>query len=793
MKKRWQDYWRRVPRTPADTFRTIMRPHELVRVVVPALVVLLFVGFLGFIITIEISSQPFFCRSCHIMEPYYQAWTESKHKNIPCTDCHMSPGFVGTWRAKLQGISQVAKYFTGTQGTRPWAEIDDASCLRSGCHETRLLKGRVDFNGVHFDHTPHLTLERRGKKLRCTSCHSQIVMGEHISVTTSTCILCHFKNRPVGNPVGGCTGCHAVPTKPITLPGGRIYIHADVVGRGVPCVSCHATVTQGDGFVPRSRCYVCHNFPIKNDMLQDHETLHHRHVTEHKVECTNCHEEITHGYESQRRVAQVDCRACHVGMHAAEIALAEGTASSVLGETAPRVGPMLAARVECLGCHIEVTNNNGKDTYEGSTRHGQNQACINCHGNMVRNLLPTWKTFFATRISEVERAIASSRADVATKARARDMLERVRHGRAVHNPTLARDLLAQAELLARGSRNMFPPLAPDSAVSSSGLDCRFCHMQPPQGALRFDGATFLHAPHVERLGLPCVKCHDAVSATFPKGAHGRVHLTKQDCITCHHWQQQNCGACHGSGPSGTIRFRGIAFPHVRHTTTARVECRTCHMRQVGGQRQLTAISLESCATCHHKQTEHCLGCHASGPAQPVTWNGIVFPHAKHPLLCSKCHSNPARGAAVINAAACKGCHHKAAPPVPCARCHGATLPEFVTFRNARLPHKVHVQGVGLECLDCHSPTGARMGVQPVCNTCHHADGMQPACQACHGDGPSGTVPTAWKPFPHSVHIPMGMACLDCHTKDDPTKVIPPCATCHDEAKAAMPPPEGAGQ
>ena len=40
----------------------------------------------------EYSMQPDFCRSCHLMEPYYQAWHSSTHKNVACTKCHFEPG-----------------------------------------------------------------------------------------------------------------------------------------------------------------------------------------------------------------------------------------------------------------------------------------------------------------------------------------------------------------------------------------------------------------------------------------------------------------------------------------------------------------------------------------------------------------------------------------------------------------------------------------------------------------------------------------------------------------------------
>ena len=102
------------------------------------------------------TSRSEFCNSCHIMEPYYSSWKESTHKDVPCIDCHFAPGFGGKIRGKMLGLVQLAKYVTQSEGPRPAAEVPDASCLRSGCHETRLLSGRVEYQGIHFDHTPHL-------------------------------------------------------------------------------------------------------------------------------------------------------------------------------------------------------------------------------------------------------------------------------------------------------------------------------------------------------------------------------------------------------------------------------------------------------------------------------------------------------------------------------------------------------------------------------------------------------------------------------------------------------------
>ena len=118
----------------------------------------------------------------------------------------------------------VAKYFTATYGTKPWAEVDDAACLR--CHERRLLEGRVDFHGVAFDHRPHLTESRRGLRLRCTSCHSQIVQGTHLTVTVSTCALCHFKGKAPNTGIGACRTLPHGPGRVKTPAGHDVRPHA---------------------------------------------------------------------------------------------------------------------------------------------------------------------------------------------------------------------------------------------------------------------------------------------------------------------------------------------------------------------------------------------------------------------------------------------------------------------------------------------------------------------------------------------------------------------------------------
>jgi hypothetical protein len=233
------------------------------------------------------------------MKPYVEAWKTSKHNKVTCVQCHYPPGFRDTIWVKYQALTQVVKWATQTYSSKPFAEVEDASCLRSGCHERRLLESesKVVFKrGIIFDHRPHLQEVRRGRQLRCTSCHSQIVVGTHIEVTESTCFLCHFKGMKTGReltPIAGCTGCHQPPKGDIRVGSVR-FNHEEIMRRGVACQKCHLNVVQGEGEAPRERCFTCHNQPEKLKRYPDTPFIHDFHVAGHNIDCMRCHTEVKH-------------------------------------------------------------------------------------------------------------------------------------------------------------------------------------------------------------------------------------------------------------------------------------------------------------------------------------------------------------------------------------------------------------------------------------------------------------------------------------------------------------------
>ena len=359
-----------------------------------AFLVLIMIGCAGWY-----TSRPQFCRSCHIMEPYYESWHASSHRNVACIECHFSPGFGGKIRGKMQGLVQLTKYVTNSAGTRPSAEISDASCLRSGCHETRLLSGKVNFHGIPFDHAPHLSQQRRGKQLRCTSCHNQMVQGTHMTVTTSTCFLCHFKDNPFNQGLGACTHCHQIPDKKYDLGGGIIFTHDLAYQRGVDCSNCHSDLIRGKGEVPHERCLVCHNRAGDLAQIKNHEFMHQKHVTEHNVDCLMCHLEIQHTLDRDKIAhAAADCASCHPDHHQEQVNMLRGVgAKSIPAHSVA----MLAVRLDCRTCHrVATTSATGTVLERAST-----QVCVMCHDPSITGKIELYNQQLKTSVKTLQEAI----------------------------------------------------------------------------------------------------------------------------------------------------------------------------------------------------------------------------------------------------------------------------------------------------------------------------------------------------------------------------------------------------
>jgi len=535
----------------------------------------------------EASGTPAFCGSCHVMQPYYESWQESSHANIACVECHISPGITAELRKKYEAMAMVTRYFTGTYGTNPWTEVDDAACLE--CHERRLLVGRELYGDVMFDHGPHLSELRRGKRLRCTSCHSQIVQGSHITVTGTSCVLCHFKNQQPGTGTAKCTLCHQTPNRVVDA-GGVDFDHGDVERFGMACESCHTPAAPTAGGVPRERCLTCHNDPERLERYGEGDVLHQTHVTDHKVECTNCHLEIEHVAPKHLETAQTECSSCHGGGHSPQRSLYAGLGGKGVP---PMPDAMYRAGVRCEGCHLQ----HGSDTAKAGE-----VACMSCHGPRYRTILEDWKITISERTAAVRRQIDSTTRLLgatasAALADARDNLELVESGSGVHNMQFSLALLQAAYSQQNDARRLAgrSELAPPWPVPPYETPCLECHAGAESRTRNVWGKSFSHTRHVMERGLECETCHRDHEEREATG-QGHLRLAQGDCQSCHHGTAASaCSSCHAAIGKRTFAVELGDFSHAVHVDDMEIACSDCH----GAAPRISAkADREFCAGCH---------------------------------------------------------------------------------------------------------------------------------------------------------------------------------------------------
>jgi nitrate/TMAO reductase-like tetraheme cytochrome c subunit len=515
---------------------------------------------------VKATSQPQFCVSCHIMQPYFDAWKTSKHNDVQCIKCHIEPGIQGTIKGKFVAVSMLVNYATGLyKRSKPWAEISDVSCLQGGCHETRLLQGVEDFKGVRFDHRPHLTEIRRGSKLRCTSCHANIVQGSHISVSESTCFLCHLMPDTTGQmtELAECKKCHTPPQGEAAI---ATFDHADVLAKNVDCRSCHATDFSGDGYVPPVRCNNCHAELQHIERYNETVFIHQMHVSDHKVECEECHLPIRHGVEARKlTTGELRCGQCHGG---GEDAMDKVWAGELPGIPAT---PPLMQRIgmTCNSCHIEPIHlENG--TYATPD-------CKRCHDPGYERLWKNWKEPIEKALVRMESALDSL--DAATRDTLSHAIKIYRAGNPVHNP----DLLAPLGRRILGEQ-----------TNARAAECMVCHPSPADLNPIWNGLRVNHSKHADQ-GLGCRKCHD------PDGEpHGKLLLTRSECSACHHGpfgtQKGECKSCHQTQAN---TFSGRVKGYVKESPAAmfdaEVGCTDCH--EVKGNHVSRNVG-PACVKCH---------------------------------------------------------------------------------------------------------------------------------------------------------------------------------------------------
>ena len=560
----------------------------------------------------KFTETPTFCSLCHNMKVYVDSWKTSSHNFVPCAGCHYEPGFFnhveGKWK---DGQVSLVMFITGKGPTMPHAEISDAACLQKGCHQSENLKEKMIFKNVAFDHGRHLEELRRGKKLRCTTCHAQIVQGAHLTVTETNCFTCHFYQAgPLGEEgclsCAECGACHVQPKGDIQFKGVT-FNHKRYIERGVSCLECHVGINKGDCHVPENKCFECHNEPELLARKYTSEFVHRQHVTDRKIECSRCHTQIKHEVGEMPTMAHFtgSCEKCHAkGIHMGPREMYRGTGGIGVADSPSK---MYSIKVDCVGCH--KTREESKAALY-TTRYSERalaESCVGCHGEGYDEMLFHWKELLVKAENEVNSRIFSVQKKLyeAGKTgledhrfkRAQNLINEARHnytfslmGKGVHNIEYVLRLLNHANnnteealaLIEEGYR----PKEYKPEYTCTGL----CHVGLEKRIVPFNEIQFPHAGHME---MECLDCHS------PREKHGKTYL--KNCAECHHGDgagQVACGDCHLSVKRLFHGKKGIGVEDLPSVKADVVECGDCHRSIVEGQKESFKAIKATCIECH---------------------------------------------------------------------------------------------------------------------------------------------------------------------------------------------------
>lgn len=230
------------------------------------------------------TDQAPFCRTCHEMVPYNDAWATGAHADVQCIACHVEPGLPARFAHKFVALAEVWAHFFGNTKF-PLAvppDVPSARCVR--CHDTVAATLESGFSHAahaelgfcaecHYD-TGHPVSD---EALKDAGIFAEGVVPQRLAAELAK-VGSGKANLP-GHPKVSCSGCHDM--------------------KAVPCSACHQAPVRGHSFGSKD-CASCHQAGGRSWEFS------HLSVDEHnwrKIACTKCH---------PRSYASVYC-SCHKG------------------------------------------------------------------------------------------------------------------------------------------------------------------------------------------------------------------------------------------------------------------------------------------------------------------------------------------------------------------------------------------------------------------------------------------------------------------------------------------------
>jgi nitrate/TMAO reductase-like tetraheme cytochrome c subunit len=639
------------------------------------IVIIFLICFGGYL---QASSRPGYCVKCHVMRSYFEPWSNSSHKDVSCITCHYPPGNTGFLSRKMVGLKMEFKGMTSSySGRLPLAKLSNSSCSSPSCHTLPLSADPLEFKTVKFSHNNHLTAQRRGKELTCSSCHSNIVHGKLQISTPETCFLCHL--RPVEDAslatsfTSQCTLCHKRPQEIIQKNGIEIN-HLDKQTSSLECTKCHQQITSGDGKAPSDKCIQCHADEAVVEKMKDPVLIHGKHVSEWGITCTRCHSPVQHSLTPIEKPAGVDCLSCHPNHHEAE-RLLYNTVSFGQGED--YASPEFVSHIECKACHTTKTGDRFDPS--GVLFLADSQSCTECHTASYSAFLGEWQTEMNSLIADVRKSINETRPkiqatsfSVKKKDELTDILNKAEvnlliaeRGKAVHNLQYSDTLVRKAfdkvnSVLTEIGKPQLKSKRIEARKYASGERCYECHFSSANSTVTFGDITFPHTPHLADGKLPCISCHEFKSKWE---SHGKLKFSDPSgCKQCH-GKSASCASCHTGFESNVLETFNSAksFIHQPHISSG-MKCIDCHYPESSERKhgELKLVNASECNACHHsgEKIQGCTGCHdiqnalMKGEILNLTQSVKGFHSA---LKCESCHDVKRHSRSLIEKK-CIDCH-----------------------------------------------------------------------------------------------------------------------------------------
>lgn len=317
------------------------------------------------------------------------------------------------------------------------------------------------------------------------------------------------------------------------------------------------------------------------------------------------------------------------------------------------------------------------------------------------------------------------------------------------------------------------PAAPPALGHGGELDCRQCHQGNHQGVVRMylglgGKGTPMIPSHMFQVRVQCVACHIAPKADG--GSAGLVGQTfrpsEQACINCHgekyrgmlqRWVDTLAKMREAVAPKLTATRAALADPGVKAPKLARA-------RELAGDAEsnLQFVALGK-------------GVHNVFYAADLLKLSNSWLDEALVLLGKPPVKNDD---ALVRGGYCAVLCHSTA---------GVKQPEFVMYRQQRVPHVRHVTEFGAGCTACHSAEvhKAVTAKPATCTGCHHSPENE-RCESCHRAqsafyrGQEKASPVQLEP---NVMV-NALGCTGCHDwsrKHSRKAVAEKCTSCHDAA------------